>query len=925
MLSRARSSRPPPQSSCLIRHEFSPLTLRASLARMDRIKILADAVLNSSAFCMTRRKATFLLLRVKQMQSKAITPRGEREAFGHPGAVPHWATAAKSGVGCAVSGLSRLWFTLSKGIVTEVYHPSIDQAAIRDLGFLVADSHGFFSEEQVDCRINTKALAPGVPAYTIENQCVTGRYRIFKQIFADPTRDVLLQRVKFVPASGNLAELRLFVTISLRLADQGQGNSGWVGSYRNWPMLLGQRDDHALALASSASWLHRSAGFVGQSDAWQDIRRHGAMTWEFDRAENGNVALAGEIDLQACNGEFVLALSLDNSPDSAALNAFLSLGDSFDTLRDEYVQQWQAWQKQISPLDTDELTSTNNEQRERADRSRPRVAESDSPRPANLHRTSMMVLRVHRSKQLNGAAVASLATPWGEIRDDDDIGGYHLVWARDLVEEAMGLLAGGAGDLVLSTLNYLRATQKTDGGWPQDMWLDGSPYSDGVQLDEAGLPVLLVDLAHRESLLNDEQLKSFWPMVRSAAAFVIRSGPSTGQDRWENTPGLSPYTLAAEVTALLIAARLADRFGEPDMGEYFRETADLWNDQIEPWTYVTDTPLARRLGVEGYYVRISPSPGMHTLLGHGRPPLMKQARDLPVTDVVSCDALALVRCGLRAADDPRILNTVKVIDAMTRIELPAGPCWRRYNGGYYGETDDGLPFTGHADKSNRGRGWPLLTGERGHYELAAGHPERARKMLETMNGFASQAGFLPEQVWDSDDIPQRDLFRGRPSGSAMPLAWAHSEYLRLLRSIRDRRVFDRPDDAWERYVQRKVGSDLCLWRFDHQIDSCPAGRQLRIEVMAPAIVRFSIDGWKHYEEVATRGRGIGIHVVDLPIEDVRAGSTLCFTFRWPEAGHRWEGKDFSLHIEPPAQRQEPDIAPGRLRNRRRHTPVEING
>ncbi len=874
---------------------------------------------------MTHREATFLVLRVKQMHSKAITARGEREAFGRPGALPHWTTAAKSGVGCALSGLSRLWFTLSKGIVTEVYHPSIDQAAIRDMGLLVADSHGFFSEEQADCRVNTKTLAPGVPAYAVENHCAMGRYRISKQIFADPTRDVLLQRVKFIPASGDLAELRLFVTLSLRLADQGKGNSGWVGSYRSWPMLLGQRDDHALALASSAPWLRRSAGFVGQSDAWQDIRRHGEMTWEFDRADDGNVALAGEIDLQACEGGFVLALSLDNSPDAAALSAILSLGESFDAMREEYVRQWHAWQKQISPLASDELTSSNDEQRQRPDRSRPRVTKPDSLRPANLHRTSMMVLQVLRSKQFNGAGVASLASPWGEVRDDDDLGGYHLVWARDLVEEAMGLLAGGAGDLVFSTLNYLRATQKTNGGWPQDMWLDGAAYSDGVQLDEAALPILLVELAHWERVLDDEQLESFWPMVRSAAAFVIRSGPSTGQDRWENTSGLSPYTLAAEVTALLIAARLADRFGESDMGEYFRQTADLWNDQIEPWTYVTDTPLARRIGVEGYYVRISPSPGMHTLLGHGRPPSMKQARDLPVTDVVSCDALALVRRGLRAADDPRILNTVRVIDAMTRVELPAGSCWRRYNGGYYGETDDGLPFTGHPESANRGRAWPLLTGERGHYELAAGHPERAREMLETMNGFASQAGFLPEQVWDSDDIAQRDLFRGRPSGSAMPLAWTHSEYLRLLRSIQDGRVFDRPNDAWERYVQRGIGSDLCLWRFDHQIDSCPARRRLRIEVMATAIVRFSIDGWKTFEELGTRDTAIGIHLVDLPIEDAQAGSTLCFTFRWPVAGHRWEGRDFSLHIEPPSRPEASHIAAGRSSSRRRQTPVEIHG
>ena len=84
--------------------------------------------------------------------------------------------------------------------------------------------------------------------------------------------------------------------------------------------------------------------------------------------------------------------------------------------------------------------------------------------------------------------------------------------------------------------------------------------------------------------------------------------------------------------------------------------------------------------------------------------------------MISPDALALVRFGLRAPDDPRILNTIKVIDALLRVKLPQGPCWYRYNGDGYGEHEDGSPFDG----TGIGRPWPLLAGERAHYELAAG-------------------------------------------------------------------------------------------------------------------------------------------------------------------------------------------------------------
>ena len=828
-------------------------------------------------------------------------------APGHPGSKPTWSPAAKSGVGCALSSQSHLWFTLGRGIVNEIYHPWVDHAAIRDLEFVVTGPGGFFSEEKRNCASGTQSAAPGIPAYRVENLCTKGRYRISKEILADPARDVLLQRIKFAPLIGSLPDYRLFVLLSPRLGDQGEDNSGWVGSFRDRQMLFGQREGHALALASSAKWSRRSVGFVGASDAWQDIRQHGQMTWQYDRADHGHIALAGEIDIQSCDGQIVLALAVERSPEAAGLNASLAINESFDAAWNVYVQQWQAWQKTLASLDRGKsmkLATANADQRVRPDSSRPRATDADKSEAANLYRTSMMVLRVHRSKQFTGASVASLAVPWGEVRGDDDLGGYHLVWPRDLVEESFGFLAGGALEEALDVINFLHVTQKPDGGWPQDMWLDGSAHAKGVQLDETALPILLVDLATRESAIKPPQIKSFWPMIRAAAVFIVRSGPSTGQDRWENTPGLSPYTLATEISALLVAARLAEKFDEPELENYFRQTADLWNDLIESWTYVTDTPLAKRVGVQGYYVRIAPSPGMKSILQRGEHPTMQQAHDLPVTGVVSPDALALVRFGLRAADDPRILNTVKVIDAVNRIDTPAGPCWHRYNGGYYGETDQGEPFPGRG-KGGHGRAWPLLTGERGHFELAASNIDQARRMLVTMDGLASQTGLLPEQVWDTDDLPKQDLYRGRPSGSAMPLAWTHSEYVRLLRSIRDGRVFDRPTDAWDRYVKGKPHTDLALWRFNHQPNSFPAGRRLRVEVLAPAIVHFSMDGWITVQDAQTHDTGIGVHVVDLPTSKLNAGDRLSFTFRWPTASHRWEGKDFEMIVDSP--RMEGDV------------------
>ena len=268
------------------------------------------------------------------------------------------------------------------------------------------------------------------------------------------------------------------------------------------------------------------------------------------------------------------------------------------------------------------------------------------------------------------------------------------------------------------------------------------------------------------------------------------------------------------------------------MAAFLRETADAWNACIEDWLYVTGTALCREFGVEGHYIRIvAPENAVYPAADKGsvtvknRPP---GDNIRPADAMISPDALALVRFGLRAADDPRIVNTVKVIDAMLKVETPFGPCWHRYTHDGYGEHDDGSPYDG----TGVGRAWPLLTGERAHYELAAGRRDEAVRLLHAMEAFANEGGLIPEQIWDAPDIPERELFFGRPSGSAMPLVWAHAEYVKLRRSLRDGRVFDMPPQTVERYLVRKTGSSLAIWRFDRKVGSFPAGQTLRLVLLA---------------------------------------------------------------------------------------------
>jgi glucoamylase len=794
-----------------------------------------------------------------------------RYAPGWPGIPPRWTSSAKTGIGTALNFHSRVWFTLSHGILNEIYFPRVDQACTRDFGLIVTDGHSWFSEEKRHCTFQNLPIEPGVPVYELTNTSTDGRYRIEKEVFTDPWRNVVLQKIRFVPLQGSLRDYRLYALLAPHLANFGYGNTGWLGEYKGNPMLFAERDACALALACSSPWLKRSVGFAGISDGWQDLSQNFQLAWDYDRAANGNIALTGEIDLAACNGEFILFLGFGAIWAEAGQQVLSSLLISYDSIRSDYVFHWQNWQKTLIDLDA-------------------------QPRDKDLFRASAAVLRSHESKDFLGGIIASLSVPWGFNKGDEDLGGYHLVWPRDLVENAGGLLAAGAHDDARRVLHYLQTTQEADGHWAQNMWLDGRPYWNGLQMDETAFPILLADLLRREApdCFGDPAL--WWPMLRRAAAFIAGNGPVTQQDRWEEDGGYSPFTMAAEISALLIAADMADSMGESEISDFLRDMADAWNFNMERRTYATDTLLSRHVGVEGYYVRIAPPPtdGAASPI-QGYVPIKNRvpgSSDEPAVAIVSPDALALVRFGLRAPDDPRILNTIKVIDTLLRVALPTGPNWYRYNGDGYGEHEDGSPFDG----TGIGRPWPLLAGERAHYELAAGHIDTAEALLAVMENSTGTSRLIPEQVWDAKDIPERELFAGKASGSACPLVWAHSEYIKLRRSLADRKIFDQPPQTVERYLKKKISSTYFNWRFNNKPRTMPIGKKLRILTMDAALVHWSLDNWQTTHDDNSTESGWGLQYLDLPTEKLTTGREIVFTFLWKNTA-QWEGRNYKVTVE----------------------------
>src|SRR5215472_11651894 len=772
-------------------------------------------------------------------------------AFGAPGIEPRWTSSAKEGVGTAYHTSCRVWFTLSHGIVNEIYYSHVDKPNTRDFQFLISDGETFCHEEKRDLDHAIEYPERDCPFYRLTNSEPRGRYRVVKHVFCDPHRAVLVVNTRLEVFDESLCgKLRLYALLAPHIGGFGAGNFAWCSEIGDNKLIHAQRQDVHLVMACSMGFSHRSVGYVGFSDGWQDLMQHFKMEWEFPAAENGNIALTGEIDLRD-RSEFMIAVAFGRSYQSAATKLFQSLANTFESHREAYVRQWQ--RSVVNPeFDFSKETSD----------------------AGGVYRLSRCVLLAHEDKVFQGAMVASLSIPWGETKGDNDLGGYHLVWTRDLVHSATALLGTGQTGTPLRALIWLAAIQRPDGSFPQNSWIDGTAYWSGLQLDQIAFPILLAWRLH-----NQDALGLFNPrvMIVRAAAKLILQGPVTAQDRWEENAGYSPSTLATVIAALACTAEWGGKFGLTDAADFIFAYADWQAAHIEEWTVTTAGELVA--GRPCHYIRINPTdpiaPDPHadpntTMIQITNGGGLHSARN-----VVSGDFLHLVRYGIRAANDPIIRDSIEVIDRVLKHDLPQGPGWRRYNHDGYGQKDDGSAFDG----TGVGRCWPILTGERGHYELAAGRDPKL--FIVAIENFANAGGMITEQLWDADDLPHARMKRGCPTGAAMPLCWSHAEYVSLVRSRHDGVCFHHVEPAHQRYVMNPTPNRFEIWTLRHPIRRLSRGKILRIILAEEVSITWSADNWMHTKELDTTHQNeLNLWFADFPTNDWPVGSVPTFTFFW---------------------------------------------
>ena len=515
--------------------------------------------------------------------------------------------------------------------------------------------------------------------------------------------------------------------------DPSLNNSGWHDA--------GGQDDGGLWVEDGkiASALRSSCGLA-----------------EVKSGTNGNVVQTAALGRNKCT----LALGFGETKTQAANAARASLARGFAVIQRDYEAGWHNYGTTL-----------------------PRLAKHQ--RQFNM---AAMVLKALEDKTFPGASIASPSTPWGggPNANEPTVSGYHAVWARDLYHVATAFDALGDRATANRLLDYLfRVQQKSDGSFPQNSWIDGRSIGGGLQMDQVGLPLVLAYQLER----SDRQ--SWLKHIKPAAEFIVRHGPRTDQDRWEEKPGYSPATIAAQIAGLVCAAEIAKVNGDQVAANTYLETADKWAANVDRWTATASGHTRNR-----YYLRITenddPDDGVKIQIN---------SSSLAVDErkVIDAGFLELVRLGVKSPHDQLVRDSLKLVDEMIKVQTPAGEAWYRYNHDAYGETPTGENYDA---RDGVGRLWTLLTGERGEYEIAAGDLANARKRLDTMAAFANDGFMIPEQVWDLKHSPRAGLRLGAGTGSATPLAWSMAQFIRLAMSIEMGKNVETPKVVFDRYAAR---------------------------------------------------------------------------------------------------------------------------
>ncbi len=761
-----------------------------------------------------------------------------------PGQASPWAYSGKQGIGAsyeayldyqysdkAVTGtVSKVWFSLAQGVVTETMYGRIHEAQIRELQLAITgDGWTAFEDtdtvSHVDYIDKDEAGRPLSPAYRLTNTDKQGRFVIIKDVFTDPDHQSLMMRVTVKALKGPVTP---YVILDPSMANTSGDDEG----HADTTALTAWQGKVALSLTSSVPFTQANVGYTGVSDDIANLTAHqslGPVHAALDRGK-GNIVLVGKLPTvtDTATDDFALGFGATTAAATAESKATLKTGYDEVLARYNGTGARIGWEDYLASLT--ELKSLI-----------PYTEDN-----GKLLYASALALKVQEDRTNAGALIASLSNPWGDsVYTDVSSTGYKAVWPRDFYQVAMALAALGDRQTPVAAFRYLPTVQVTDktpgntgatGWFQQKSHVDGTAEWVGVQLDQTAMPILLgARLEQLGFISKDELLKAYGTTLKPAATFLSHGGkvglawndamitpPYSQQERWEEQEGYSPSTTAAIIAGLEAAADIATQAGDTAGATDFTQHADDYSAKLEQRLYTTSGKVRGDDKPSSYYLRISRTEDANN-------PGVEDERNghagLRSDLMVDPGFLELVRYGVRLADDTHIVSSLKIVDdeslpenLRVRYDFTAGgvsvPGFRRYGNDGYGDRTTGGNY-GAQTPDQRGRVWPIFTGERGHYALAeaAEKPggvsdadvEAIRNIyVRGMEAFANEGLMLPEQVFDGVGSNQpHGYVTGQGTDSATPLAWSHAEYIKLLRSLRDKQVWDRNATTYDHFAKGK--------------------------------------------------------------------------------------------------------------------------
>lgn len=677
-------------------------------------------------------------------------------APGAPGSTATWDEPQVSGFANSLDAASKVWYTIGDGELENAFYPETDMPATAGLQYAVTDGASFTELETTGTTHKTTLVSTSSLVWQQVDTADNGDFTITKTYVADPNRSVIDVQTTFDNTSS--AALKLYVDYHPQLNNDGMGNTG--GTDATSGDLESVNGTVASALAASTGFTQTTSGYVGSaSDGESMLTGSHSLTSTYSGATTaGHIDQVAQIPVAASGSTtFTLALAFDGTEAAAISDASASLNAGFGSLESSFESGWQSW---LGGLNAAPASVTGSQGLQ------------------TQYDVSLMELKADEDKTFAGAFVAAPNVPWGaSVSADTGAGqsgahGYHAVWTRDEYEMASTLLAAGDKTDPQAALNYILQDEVTSrGAVKQNTWLNGNAVFGSLQLDEVADPVIL---AYQ---LGDT---SPWPTLQSLANFLVANGPVTPEERWEETGGYSPATMAAEIAGLLCAASIAHANGDMTDALRYQETAQTWASQVDNLAYTTTGPY----GSGGYLLRITPDgqPDAGTQIG-----IANGGGSHDDRAVVDPSFLELVRLGIKAPSAADIASTISVVDSQIEASTAEGPIWHRYSFDGYGETSSGADYTG----VGVGNPWPVLTGEHGEYDVAAGNLSGAQSMLATMAGAANGGHQISEQVWDGA-AGVNGFSVGQPDNSSTPLMWAMAQYVRLAIDISAGKDVDTP-------------------------------------------------------------------------------------------------------------------------------------